>query len=301
MPRLTTLFADISDSTALFERYGNQQTRKVMAKLLAGLGQVAQSHQGKLVKTIGDEALCLFPAAAHAIEAAIAMQKAVAGRFFVGSDALAIRIGLFHGEVVIEPDDIFGDGVNVAARLVALANAGQILTDRSSLDEAMTSTTPLPVSWRELGPIAVKGKSEPLNVVDLLWQEDDTNLTSVARVLDTAALATGQLLHLRLGTREWPFKPADAPVHIGRDPGCQLAMTSATVSRHHAVIEYRSGQFVFTDKSSNGSWLRLGGELLRVHRGSVPLFGQGEIHCGSVYDSSQKQTSQHIIHFLTGS
>jgi len=301
MPQLCTLFADISDSTALFERHGNQATREVMAQLLADLGQVAQRHQGKLVKTIGDEALCLFPGASTAIEAAIAMQKSVAGQFFLGADALAIRIGLFHGQVIIEPDDIFGDGVNVAARLVALANAGQILTERSSLDAAMAHTPPLQASWRELGPVSIKGKSRPLNVVDLLWDEADTKLTSLAKVLDASALTNGQLLHLRLGGREWPLGAMDTPVHIGRDPACQLVMTSATVSRRHAVIEYSSGQFVFTDKSSNGSWLRLGGELVRVHRNTAPLFGQGEIHCGSVYDSSQKQASQHIIYFMTGS
>lgn len=301
MPRLTTLFADISDSTALFERHGNQQTRDVFQRLLADLGQIASQHGGKLIKTIGDEALCLFPNAASGLDAAVTMQKHVADRYFLGADALAIRIGLFHGDVIIEPDDIFGDGVNVAARLVALANAGQILADESTVASVSSAAAMPTFGYRPLGAVAVKGKQQPLQVMDVLWEDSNTQLTSLARVLDGDALRRGELLHLRMAAREWPVCPADTPFTLGRDPQCQLVMTSATVSRRHAVIEYRGGQFVFTDKSSNGSWLRLGGELVRVHRSSAVLFGQGEVHCGSVYDATDATGgAPHLIHFLLG-
>jgi len=295
MPQLTTLFADISDSTALLERHGSQRTRALFRRLLQALGDIAEHHQGKLVKTIGDEALCLFPHAGAAVEAAIAMQKHVAGSYFLGEDAIGIRIGLFHGDVAIELNDVFGDGVNVAARVVALANRGQILADATSLAAIQP-----PPSTRVLGPISVKGKQHPLEVVELLWEDHNTQLTSMARVLDTGALQKGQLLHLRLAGREMVFYSQDMPLSIGRDESSAVFMTSATVSRHHAVIEYNGGQFVFTDKSSNGSWLRLGGELVRVHRSSVILFGQGEIHCGSVYDSQHGGQAEHVLYFLLG-
>ncbi len=300
MPRLTTLFADIADSTALFERHGNQRTRQVMQKLLAETGRLAEQHQGRLVKTIGDEALCLFASAAHAVDAAIAMQQAVCGHYFLGDDALAIRVGLFQGEVIIEPNDVYGDGVNVAARLVALANAGQILTDKTTFDSTSAQHASSCVPSRLLGPVTVKGKKQPLSVVELLWNGGDTQLTSVAQVIDVSRLNSGEILHLSQANREWLLAAADTPFRIGRAEANQLTVTSSTVSRNHGMIEYRDGQFAFTDKSSNGTWLRLGGELVRVHRGTVVLFGRGEIHCGSVYHTNQPDSQRHVIHFFVG-
>ncbi len=295
MPRLTTLFADISESTALFEQYGNARVRALFQQLLHDLGCVAEQHAGTLVKTIGDEALCLFPGKSAGLQAAVAMQRSVAGKYFLADHCIQIRIGLYHGEVIIEPQDVFGDGVNVAARLVALANAGQILTDTAT---AGYSDHAAP--RRLLGPIAVKGKSRPLDVVELLWDADTTQLTSVAQVLDSSVFDSGRWLHMRLGDTEFLWSTQDMPVTIGRDDHSSVRMTSTTVSRRHAVIEYAGDQFVFQDKSSNGSWIKLGGELVRIHRSQVVLFGQGEIHCGSMYDVNQPAQSRHVLHFNLG-
>ena len=77
------------------------------------------SHRGRIVKMMGDGALVEFGSAVDAVQCAIEIQKAMAARNGAGDGAkpMNLRIGVNLGDIVIEGDDIFGDGVNVAARL----------------------------------------------------------------------------------------------------------------------------------------------------------------------------------------
>ncbi len=86
-------------------------------------------HGGRVVKMMGDGALVEFASAVDAVECAIAIQTAMADHAASrpGRDPVQLRIGVNLGDIVIDGDDIFGDGVNVAARLEALAPRGGIL------------------------------------------------------------------------------------------------------------------------------------------------------------------------------
>ena len=74
---LVILFADISRSTQIYEILGNVAAQRLMANCLALLSEVAEQHQGTVIKTIGDEVMCTFPDADRAFEAAKAMQQAL--------------------------------------------------------------------------------------------------------------------------------------------------------------------------------------------------------------------------------
>ena len=74
--------------------------------------QIAE-HGGRLVKLMGDGVLVEFPSVVDAVECALAIQEATGG----ASDKIVLRIGINLGDVVIDGDDLYGDGVNVAARL----------------------------------------------------------------------------------------------------------------------------------------------------------------------------------------
>ena len=95
------------------------------------------SHKGRVVKLTGDGALVEFPSVVHAVQCAIEIQRAMATR---NEDAasdkrILLRIGINLGDVIIEADDIYGGGVNVAARLEALAEPGGILISGTAYDQ----------------------------------------------------------------------------------------------------------------------------------------------------------------------
>ena len=85
-------------------------------------------HRGRIVKLMGDGLLCEFPSVVDAVACAVAIQRGMAGRETGVAEAerVRFRIGINTGDVIIEGDDIYGDGVNVAARLEGLAEPGGV-------------------------------------------------------------------------------------------------------------------------------------------------------------------------------
>src|SRR5512135_2796370 len=132
--RLAILFADISGSTALYEKLGNELALRLVTRTLDLLIHEMNMHQGTLIKTIGDEIMCTFPDATAAAVAAQAMQLALEGQSSVNGESIHVRIGMHYGEVIRESDDVFGDAVNVAARVAAITRARQILTTETVVD-----------------------------------------------------------------------------------------------------------------------------------------------------------------------
>ena len=124
----TVLFADISGSTKLYELRGDVAARTIVSAVLSALTDVAQRHGGRVIKTIGDAVMCVFPNALQGLMAATDMQKRIAHDPGFVKDNLAIRVGLHHGEALHEGNDVYGDAVNTAARMESLAKREQIVT-----------------------------------------------------------------------------------------------------------------------------------------------------------------------------
>src|SRR2546421_135731 len=122
------LFADVSGSTALYELLGDKPAAKAIEACLNELRAVVANREGQVVKTIGDEIMVVFGNGEAACDAAREMQQRVIALPPSAGVKLAIRIGFHFGLVLEDKGDFWGDGVNTAARLAALAKAGQILT-----------------------------------------------------------------------------------------------------------------------------------------------------------------------------
>ena len=125
---LAILFADISGSTGLYEKLGDERAHKLVSTCISTLSDVIARHNGTIIKTIGDEVMCTFDQAGQAVEAAMDMHKAVSTIPSVSSRKNAspnIRVGLHVGPVIRQEGDVFGDAVNVAARMVSLAKPGR--------------------------------------------------------------------------------------------------------------------------------------------------------------------------------
>ena len=97
---------------------------------------IVASHGGRIVKTTGDGLLLEFPSVVAAVECAIAIQKLMVERNAETPEAKSIvyRIGVNLGDVLIEGDDILGDGVNIAARLEGICEPGGVLISGSAFD-----------------------------------------------------------------------------------------------------------------------------------------------------------------------
>ena len=129
---LTILFADVSGSTKLFETRGDVEARRIVAAILGALAEVCARHGGRVIKTIGDEIMCTFPGPMQGLLGSVDMQKRIAGDPAFAKESLAIRVGLHHGDALIEDNDVYGDAVNTAARMASLAKREQIVTTAST-------------------------------------------------------------------------------------------------------------------------------------------------------------------------
>ena len=120
-------------------------------------------HDGRIVKTTGDGLLLEFPSVVDAVRCAVEVQRGMAERNAgVAPDKrLDFRIGINVGDIIIDGDDIFGDGVNVAARLEALADPGGICVSRNVRDQVLDK---LSFAFEDLGPQEVKNIVRPVNV-----------------------------------------------------------------------------------------------------------------------------------------
>lgn len=116
------LAADVAGYSAMMERDEEGTFARVRALRRDVIEPKLAEHQGRLIKTTGDGFLAEFASPIAALKSALSIQASQAG-----SDALQLRIGLNLGDVIIEDGDVYGEGVNVAARLEALAEPGGIL------------------------------------------------------------------------------------------------------------------------------------------------------------------------------
>jgi TolB-like protein/class 3 adenylate cyclase len=123
---------------------------------------VAQ-HHGRLVKVMGDGVLVEFASAVEAVGCALDLQKlfAEANRDLPEDRAIVLRIGVNLGDVIVEGSDLYGDGVNVAARLQALAEPGSICVSRSIYDQVRRK---IDIGFDDLGTQTIKNIADPVHV-----------------------------------------------------------------------------------------------------------------------------------------
>jgi len=277
MPELTLLFADIAQSTALFEKYGDDKARSTIASVLKNLIEVSDSYKGVLIKTIGDEIMCTFPSPDYAIKAAIGMQECVSGNFVLGTHPIGIRVGFHHGKVIAEKGDVYGDTVNVAARMAGLAKKGQIITNSLTFKNDINQD----VKHRNLGKTKVKGKLLAVKIIEIFWQKDVSQVTRVSSALDLQLPEAQFKMELDINGRQLKMTEQSPNKIIGRGEECDIQILAPMASRVHAEIQFSDGNFKIEDHSTNGTWLEMGGNSLRLHRDKTVLLGEGMISLGS--------------------
>ena len=124
---ITVIFADISGSTMLCAVRGDETAYKLVSTCLNILESEVDRFGGRVIKRVGDAILAVFDAAEPAVHSAQGMQMALeAPGSEVHAEGVRVRVGIATGTAVLDAGDIYGDVVNVAARLTSLAGADEV-------------------------------------------------------------------------------------------------------------------------------------------------------------------------------
>jgi TolB-like protein/class 3 adenylate cyclase len=120
-------------------------------------------HHGRIVKTTGDGMLVEFASVVDAVRCAVEVQQAMPEQNtgIAADNRIELRIGINLGDVIVEPDDLYGDGVNIAARIEALADAGGVFVSNTVHDHVRDR---LPFAFEDLGEQQVKNIARPVRV-----------------------------------------------------------------------------------------------------------------------------------------
>ena len=281
---LAVLFADVSGSTRLYETLGDERALATIGHCLALVRAACEGNAGRVIKTIGDEAMAVFPAADNAAQAAAEMQARVAAEPAIAAERLMIRVGFHYGPALTTEGDVFGDSVNVAARLVGVAHGAQVITSAATV----SALSPwLRARARELTALTVKGKLRDMCVFELLWQDSADDLTT----LSTRVISQAAELRVRHGGHEVVLGEWKSSLALGRDAQNDIVITDRLASRMHAHIERRRDRFVLVDHSSNGTFLTLDGEPeIPLRREEFILRGHGRISFGHAYAKDPTET-----------
>ncbi len=297
----TVVFTDLHGSTAVFEALGNVLATETITRITAWIAQQCEAANGRVVKTLGDGVLALFPDGESALKAVVELQRVHFKRMLRAPNdvAMPIRIGLASGDVELVAGDCYGDAVNVAARLCDLCGPNQIWADAASLHHVSEAQG---VTFRILGPINIRGRAEPCTVYQIEWHEVEASdfltmqgeLDPELNIGDSDVL--GRELQLTWLAQTKSFRAFELPVHIGRVRSVEFVVNDPRVSRTHARLEWRNGSVMLVDVSSYGSWVRFTGATgadVLLRREECVLHGEGELALGASFADSSVPT----VHF----
>ena len=283
---VAVLFADVVGSTRLYELLGDHQARDMILNCVGLMRDATERNRGTVIKTIGDEILAIFPTANDAVNAAGEMQQDIGAHpeLSVQGQHVAIRIGCHYGPVVLENKDIFGSSVHTANRMTSQAKAGQIILTAGTVHR-------LSPEWRavtrQIDVTAVRGRSEEIELFEVLWQQEDATsmLPSIAIDARTGHRAKRvRVLHLG---REFVLGDDRESLTMGRAEENDIVVKGNLISRLHARIELARNKFMLIDQSTNGTFVTSEeGKEAFVRRDSVALQGKGLIGLGRLPEAA---------------
>ncbi len=282
------MFADIVDSTHMYESLGDTLAKRLITEMETAMSQVVEDSGGFVVEIIGDEVMSRFDDPSDAVQAACRIQERADLYAEESGMPMATRIGLHYGPAILEEGRMYGDTINIAARVADIAKAHQIITTEQVIQT-------LPLEQRQLArrfdKVQVKGKLETLIIYDLLWRREDVTFIHTAPITQSM---TQKSLILEYAGRTYRLAPIPGSIHIGRDAGNELVVGGTSASRTHATLEYNRGKFMLKDMSTNGTYVTTQNQQsLYIRRETIPLMGQGLIGLGEPVSESNR----HIIRY----
>jgi class 3 adenylate cyclase len=160
---VTILFTDMVGSTDLTQRVGDDKAQEAVRKHNSVVREALKEHGGNQIKHTGDGIMASFGSGRRALDCAVSIQRAL-----VDQDSVQVRIGLNAGEPVAEEDDLFGTSVQLAARVCAKAEPGQILVSNVVRELTMGKG----FLFADVGDVAQKGFEDPVRLYEVKWQDE---------------------------------------------------------------------------------------------------------------------------------
>ncbi len=302
---VTVSFVDIVGSTTFFEQHGDVAGMIYVHKCIDMLSDVALKYAGTVCKTIGDAVMTSYEDPVKAVQGAIEMQRALDAYNETAppDEQIRVRIGLNYGPGLIKDKDVFGDAVNVAARIEAAAKGEQIFISASLEKEIREAKIPA----QKLPDLAAKGKAEKVSIYEVLWKQTKpgaaaqpartpsptvagrTPVAEAAKpvggtvVLNASAfadllkkpLAQYSLVVVRPDGAHGQALRLEKPVNVlGRVDGDLVFPDDPLVSRRHAQFTVKEDGVVVEDlKSANGIFRRVR-EPQELTHGEIILMGR---------------------------
>jgi class 3 adenylate cyclase len=283
----TVLFAAVIGAADLYAKAGEKAGHEAMERCQFRLGQAAASCGARLALGTPEKVMVLAATPDVAADAASAMHLVMDKLPKTADVKLAIGIGFHYGPVIQKADEVFGDTVNLAARLCEHAGGGQIILT----EWTAKLLSPLYRGWlRNLDTAKIKGRSDEVGLCELVWRADD-NATAFARIRPEEK-PVAMVLKLTYRGKSFERRREKDAITIGRGEDCGLVVADEQASRHHCTIERRKDKFVLVDVSTNGTYVTIEGdkelqlereELVLTKRGWITL-GQPRVHAAEVVE-----------------
>ncbi len=269
---VSVLLADVTGSTSLYEKTGNSEALAQIQNFLGQIRRIVSNEGGNFIHSKGDDVLCTFKEPSGAIKAA----KAILNKNLRNN--LSIHAGLHHGEIIKTDDDIYGDCVNVCARLASLANPGEVLLSQIFVDQL---SKPERSTLRVLDDIKFKGKDEAIRVYTLLAEttSQHTGIGATTFVSDGLYPAAEPNVSIELIYGDQKLLSSEtSSITIGRSDENDLVVAQPWVSRQHATVSVVRNKAQLVDRSSGCTYIAMGkNPELPALRETVLLIGSGTI------------------------
>ena len=259
------MFADIAGSTSFFERRGDVSGLMMVQELVDRARRAVTPLGGQVVKSIGDAVLVRFAQPGPAVRGAVALQESFAewNRSRARADRMRLRVGVSWGAGFVKDEDVFGDVVNLAARLEHLAEPGQIVVSAAL---HATAGELAGLTWRRLPDAQLKGKAAPQEVYDVAWPgaEEAAQAPAESRAFSLVLLQA----------EEGGVYPLALPeTLLGRTEGEIRFPGDGLLSARHARFLVDADGVRIEDVSASGVYLRLR-EPVQLRQGDQVVVGR---------------------------
>lgn len=271
---MAILFADIGGSTSLYQSAGDSQAHQLISDSLNSMRRSVEAAGGELLRTVGDAVLARFESCDSACTAAVAIQESHR------DSPLSVRVGFHWGLAISDRGDVYGNAVNIAARVSGLANTHEIMTTQEVVDR-LTATPCGPAQLLDVLPL--RGVDKPLSIYRIPWEVQ--NIDTQTQVATSRELhgrrSVNVEMELSCAGRTVTLESNGQKCTLGRSEDSTLQAMHTAASRVHATIECKHGKYVLEDVSTNGTYVIKDGQpFVFVHRDSVTLDGSGILATG---------------------
>ena len=278
---IVVLTADIAESTHLYDRMGDVTATTLIKKCLSLIQKIAQRQMGDVINTTGDRANCIFWDVTSAVLAAKNMNEAIEN--YINNDIddrmpINLHIGIHSGPVQKEGNKLFGDTINMVARVTQIAKPREILITEPVFNDLEDTLKQLAQITKRL---KIKDKNSPLYLYEFNWENYDTTVAidrATFRELETVQNAC---LELTYQNQVYEITNQVPILKLGRQTQNDLIIREKSASRFHAFIEFRDDRFLLNDQSTNGTFVYpKEGESYSVKQTEAYLEGTGIICLG---------------------